>query len=153
MRGSLARSSARMRDTEDFVWLMLHSGSRNIGKELAERHISTAKSLWRLSELPAPDLAYFIQGTPEFAAYWKDLEWAQTYAMKNREIMMARLLKVFNKMFNHLLPASLVQLVQDPALPMRGHRFESGTMLQFSYPPEAQLDKKSVGLLIREVRV
>src|SRR6058998_2118726 len=88
-------------DTEDFVWLMLHSGSRNIGKELAERHISTAKSLWRLSELPAPDLAYFIQGTPEFAAYWKDLKWAQTYAMKNREIMMARLLKVFNKMFNH----------------------------------------------------
>src|SRR5436190_20493671 len=68
-------------DTENFVWLMLHSGSRNIGKELAERHISTAKSLWRLSELPAPDLAYFIQGTPEFAAYWKDLKWAQTYAM------------------------------------------------------------------------
>jgi tRNA-splicing ligase RtcB len=91
-------------DTENVVWLMLHSGSRNIGKELAERHISTAKSLWRLSELPAPDLAYFIQGTPEFAAYWKDLKWAQTYAMKNREIMMARLLKVFNKMFNHRQP-------------------------------------------------
>ena len=91
-------------DTENFVWLMLHSGSRNIGKELAERHISTAKSLWRLSELPAPDLAYFIQGTPEFAAYWQDLKWAQTYAMKNREIMMARLLKVFNKMFNHRRP-------------------------------------------------
>ena len=88
-------------DTENFVWLMLHSGSRNIGKELADRHISTAKSLWSLSELPAPDLAYFIQGTPEFAAYWEDLKWAQAYAMKNREIMMTRLLKVFNKMFNH----------------------------------------------------
>src|SRR5215831_449568 len=88
-------------DTENFVWLMLHSGSRNIGKELAERHISTAKSLWRLSELPSPDLAYFIQGTPEFAAYWDDLKWAQGYAMKNREIMMARLLRVFNEMFNH----------------------------------------------------
>jgi tRNA-splicing ligase RtcB len=71
-------------DTENFVWLMLHSGSRNIGKELAERHISTAKSLWRLNELPAPDLAYFISGTPEFKAYWKDLKWAQGYAMKNR---------------------------------------------------------------------
>jgi tRNA-splicing ligase RtcB (3'-phosphate/5'-hydroxy nucleic acid ligase) len=87
-------------DTNDFVWLMLHSGSRNIGKELADHHISTAKSLWRLNELPAPDLAYFIQGTPEFAAYWNDLKWAQAYAMKNREIMMTRLLKVFNKMFN-----------------------------------------------------
>jgi tRNA-splicing ligase RtcB len=91
-------------DTEDSVWLMLHSGSRNIGKELAERHISTAKGLWRLNELPAPDLAYFTQGTPEFAAYWKDLKWAQSYAMKNREIMMTRLLKVFNKMFNHRQP-------------------------------------------------
>jgi len=88
-------------DTENFVWLMLHSGSRNIGKELADRHISTAKSLWKLSELPSADLAYFIQGTPEFAAYWDDLKWAQGYAMKNREIMMARLLKVFNRMFNH----------------------------------------------------
>lgn len=87
-------------DTENFVWLMLHSGSRNIGKELADRHISTAKSLWRLSDLPAPDLAYFIKGTPEFAAYWKDLKWAQSYATKNREIMMARLMNVFNKTFN-----------------------------------------------------
>ncbi len=91
-------------DTEDSVWLMLHSGSRNIGKELAERHISTAKGLWRLNELPAPDLAYFTQGTPEFAAYWKDLKWAQTYAMKNREIMMTRLVQVFNKMFNYRQP-------------------------------------------------
>ena len=91
-------------DTENLVWLMLHSGSRNIGKELAERHISTAKSLWRLNELPDPDLAYFISGTPEFQAYWKDLEWAQRYAMKNREIMMTRLLKVFNKLFNHREP-------------------------------------------------
>ncbi|HKP35517.1 MAG TPA: RtcB family protein [Pyrinomonadaceae bacterium] len=84
-------------DTEDFVWLLLHSGSRNIGKELADRHISTAKGLWKLSELPSPDLAYFIQGTPEFAAYWEDLKWAQEYAMKNREIMMKRLMKVFSE--------------------------------------------------------
>lgn len=87
-------------DTEDSVWLMLHSGSRNIGKEIAERHINTAKGLWQLNELPAPDLAYFIQGTAEFDAYWNDLKWAQAYAMKNREIMMTRLLKVFNRMFN-----------------------------------------------------
>jgi tRNA-splicing ligase RtcB len=87
-------------DTEDNVWLMLHSGSRNIGKELAERHIATAKSLHKLNELPSPDLAYFIQGTDEFKAYWRDLDWAQAYAMKNREIMMKRLLKSFNRMFN-----------------------------------------------------
>lgn len=88
-------------DTNDNVWLMLHSGSRNIGKELADRHISTAKSLWKLSELPDPNLAYFIEGTTEFQNYWNDLSWAQSYALKNREVMMNQVLKVFYKMFNN----------------------------------------------------
>ena len=87
-------------DTEDNVWLMLHSGSRNIGNEIATRHIETAKSLHKLSELPDPNLAYFIQGTDEFKNYWHDLEWAQRYAMKNREVMMKRLVYQFNRMFN-----------------------------------------------------
>ena len=86
-------------DTEDNVWLMLHSGSRNIGNEVATRHIATAKTLHDLNELPDPALAYFIQGTDEFKAYWHDLDWAQQYAMKNREIMMKRLIKSFNRMF------------------------------------------------------
>ena len=53
-----------------------------------------------MSELPDPNLAYFIQGTDEFKNYWHDLEWAQSYAMKNREVMMKRLLRQFNRMFN-----------------------------------------------------
>ena len=87
-------------DTEDNVWLMLHSGSRNIGNEVAKLHIETAKHLHKLSELPDPNLAFFVQGTEEFKNYWHDLDWAQRYAMKNREIMMKRLLKSFNRMFN-----------------------------------------------------
>jgi len=87
-------------DTDDTVWLMLHSGSRNIGNEVATRHIATAKTLHDLNTLPDPALAYFVQGTEEFKAYWHDLDWAQQYAMKNREIMMKRLIKSFNRMFN-----------------------------------------------------
>lgn len=87
-------------DTENYVWLMLHSGSRGIGNQLATRHIETAKQLHRLNELPDPALAYFIKGTDEFKNYWRDLKWAQSYAMKNREIMMTRLLYQFNRMFN-----------------------------------------------------
>ena len=86
-------------DTDDRIWLMLHSGSRNIGNEVATRHIATAKSLHDLNTLPSPDLAYFVKETPEFKAYWHDLAWEQEYAMKNREIMMARLIRSFNRMF------------------------------------------------------
>jgi len=81
-------------DTEDGVWVMLHSGSRNIGKSLAERHIGSAKGLMKkmFIDLPDPDLAYFASGTPEYDAYLRDLLWAQDYALTNREIMMARVL-------------------------------------------------------------
>ncbi|WP_295142189.1 RtcB family protein [Saccharopolyspora sp.] len=69
------------------VWLMLHSGSRNIGKELAERHIEVAKSLPHNADLPDRDLAVFVSGTPQMAAYRHDLFWAQEYARRNRAVM------------------------------------------------------------------
>jgi tRNA-splicing ligase RtcB len=79
-------------DTENQVWLMLHSGSRNIGNKLAQCHIDTAKQLAKMAgeKLPDPDLAYFVAGTPEFKAYWEDLQWAQNYALFNRDVMMVR---------------------------------------------------------------
>lgn len=88
-------------DREDQVWLMLHSGSRGIGNLLAQCHINSAKNLAKLAglSLPDPDLAYFVKKTPEFAAYWHDLCWAQDYARRNREVMMARFKKIIE---NHL---------------------------------------------------
>jgi len=69
------------------VWLMLHSGSRNIGKELAEFHIGIAKKLLHNQELPDRDLAVFLSGTSEMEAYRNDLFWAQRYAFLNRRVM------------------------------------------------------------------
>ncbi|NEO29581.1 MAG: RtcB family protein [Symploca sp. SIO3C6] len=86
-------------DSENQVWLMLHSGSRHIGNMLAQCHISTAKELAKLADtrLPDQDLAYFVVGTPEFEAYWHDLQWAQNYARYNREVMMARFKRIVEK--------------------------------------------------------
>ncbi|HVL98609.1 MAG TPA: RtcB family protein [Egibacteraceae bacterium] len=77
-------------DERGTVWLMLHSGSRGPGNTLAMRHIERAKGLMRRSmeDLPDPDLAYLVQGTPEFDAYIRDLQWAQAYASGNRQRMM-----------------------------------------------------------------
>jgi tRNA-splicing ligase RtcB (3'-phosphate/5'-hydroxy nucleic acid ligase) len=74
-------------DTKQSVWMMLHSGSRNIGKTLAEIHMSVAKTLVHNADLPDPDLAVFLSGTPEMSAYRNDLFWAQRYAMENRSVM------------------------------------------------------------------
>lgn len=77
-------------DTNDDVWVVLHSGSRGIGNELAGMHITRAKADARAAmlDLPELDLAYFVEGTAEFQAYIADMLWAQDYALANREAMM-----------------------------------------------------------------
>ncbi|MFC9065357.1 RtcB family protein [Streptomyces harbinensis] len=91
-------------DTEDAVWLMLHSGSRNIGKELAEFHIGVAQNLPHNQGLVDRDLAVFIADTPQMAAYRHDLFWAQEYARRNREVMMGLLRNVIIKEFGKARP-------------------------------------------------
>ncbi|UCM91747.1 RtcB family protein [Streptomyces marincola] len=86
-------------DTEGAVWLMLHSGSRNIGKELAEHHIGEARKLPHNQDLVDRDLAVFVAGTPQMAAYRHDLFWAQEYAAFNRAVMMALLKDVVRREF------------------------------------------------------
>ncbi|MFE4367489.1 RtcB family protein [Streptomyces sp. NPDC056835] len=86
-------------DQSDSVWLMLHSGSRNIGKELADHHIGVAQKLPHNQGLIDRDLAVFIADTPQMAAYRNDLFWAQEYAKNNRAIMMGLFQDVVRKEF------------------------------------------------------
>ncbi|MGW1769603.1 RtcB family protein [Streptomyces sp. NPDC002073] len=86
-------------DSSGSVWLMLHSGSRNIGKELADHHIGVAQKLPHNQGLVDRDLAVFIAQTPQMAAYRNDLFWAQEYAQYNRAIMMALFKEVVRKEF------------------------------------------------------
>ncbi|MFJ4781488.1 RtcB family protein [Streptomyces sp. NPDC088762] len=86
-------------DTSGSVWLMLHSGSRNIGNELADFHINVARGLSHNQGLVDRDLAVFLAATPEMEAYRNDLFWAQEYAKYNRAVMMSLFKEVFRKEF------------------------------------------------------
>jgi tRNA-splicing ligase RtcB len=86
-------------DEDGAVWLTLHSGSRNIGKELAEHHIGEAQKLPHNQGLVDRDLAVFVSDTPQMAAYRNDLFWAQEYAKWNRTLMMALLMDVVRREF------------------------------------------------------
>jgi tRNA-splicing ligase RtcB (3'-phosphate/5'-hydroxy nucleic acid ligase) len=86
-------------DTDKAVWLMLHSGSRNVGKVLADHHIEIARRLKHNEALEDRDLAVFLAGTKVFDAYRRDLFWAQEYARFNREMMLHLLTEVVRKFF------------------------------------------------------
>ncbi|WP_433857043.1 RtcB family protein [Streptomyces kronopolitis] len=91
-------------DETGAVWLMLHSGSRNIGKELAEFHMGQAQKLPHNQGLVDRDLAVFVADTPQMAAYRNDLFWAQEYAKHNRAVMMALFQDVVRKEFKRAKP-------------------------------------------------
>lgn len=88
-------------DQDDSVWVMLHSGSRNIGKTLAERHMQSARKRLRDANvhLADMDLAWVEEGSSEFAAYLNDLNWCQAYAFQNRQEMMMRVLALLGDMY------------------------------------------------------
>jgi tRNA-splicing ligase RtcB len=77
-------------DEADAVWFMLHSGSRGVGNKIGRYFIELAKEDMRtwFVNLPDEDLAYLPEGTAHFADYVEAVEWAQSYALANRDLMM-----------------------------------------------------------------
>lgn len=86
-------------DEDGAIWLTEHSGSRNIGKEIAERHVEIAKGLAHNVDLPDRALAVLMEGSPELERYLFDLHWAQEYALRNRDVMMANAKNVMRRFF------------------------------------------------------
>ncbi len=81
-------------DTEQRVWVMLHSGSRGVGNAIGTFFIELAKQdmrKWHIN-LPDEDLAYFPEGTDHFDDYVEAVEWAQDFAALNRRVMMTHVL-------------------------------------------------------------
>jgi len=77
-------------DDEQRVWIMLHSGSRGPGNKIGVYFTKLAQALcekWFI-KLPHRDLAYLPEDTDEFGRYIRALNWAQRYALSNRDLML-----------------------------------------------------------------
>ncbi len=81
-------------DQSDQVWLMLHSGSRGVGNRIGSYFIQLAKEEMRrwFINLPDVNLSYLPEGSQHFDDYVEAVEWAQEYAMMNRQLMMEAVL-------------------------------------------------------------
>ena len=86
-------------DEDGALWIMLHSGSRNVGKTVGETAMDMAKKIAKDADrhLPDRDLAWLDEGTPEFDAYVEGLTWCQDYAALNRDLMLHLVHKALEK--------------------------------------------------------
>ena len=81
-------------DASGTVWATLHSGSRGVGNRIGNHFIKVAQDLCKKHgiQLPDRDLAFLPEEHPAFDAYMRALNWAQQFALHNRNEMMDRVL-------------------------------------------------------------
>ncbi|MDD5988836.1 MAG: RtcB family protein [Bacteroidales bacterium] len=85
------------KDEDGCLWIMIHSGSRNLGKQVGDYYNKIAALLnekWH-SEVPADfHLPFLPLGTREFGAYWNEMRYCIDFALCNRKLMMERIQEV-----------------------------------------------------------
>ena len=89
-------------DEEGFTWLMIHSGSRNLGKKICDYYNAIAVDLNKKyhSSVPAEwDLAFLPIDSNEGKSYWNEMQFALDFAKINRQVMMENLFKIFVDIF------------------------------------------------------
>jgi tRNA-splicing ligase RtcB len=81
-------------DEEDFVWVVLHSGSRGIGNALGTYYTQRAREVCKekFIQLLNSDLAFLPKDHKLFGEYMYALKWAQDYAFVNRMNMMGTII-------------------------------------------------------------
>ena len=85
------------KDEEGNLWIMIHSGSRNLGKQVGDYYNKIAASLnekWHSVVSPEIRLPFLPHGTREFGAYWNEMKYCIDFALCNRRLMMERIQEV-----------------------------------------------------------
>lgn len=88
------------KDTEGTLWVMIHSGSRNLGAQVGNYYNEKAKVLnkrWFSVVDPAIDMAFLPIQSDEAHAYWDEMLYCVEFALCNRRLMMQRICEVIGE--------------------------------------------------------
>jgi tRNA-splicing ligase RtcB len=100
------------KDTEGFVWIMLHSGSRNFGLKIAKTYHEKALHLcerW-YSDLPDKELAFLPMETQEAKEYFEAMTFALEFAKQSRFEMMWVVEKAFGEEFHNVVFKPIINI-------------------------------------------
>jgi len=84
---------------DGFVWIMIHSGSRNFGLKTANEYHQKARKLvqkWG-SSIPTDELSFLPMDTNEGKQYFEAMKYCVKFALANRALMMSNVKRVINK--------------------------------------------------------
>lgn len=90
------------KDTEGQLWIMIHSGSRNLGAQVGMYYNDKAKMLnrrWFSSVNPDIDMAFLPMQSDMAHAYWDEMNYCVEFALCNRRLMMQRICQVIGDVY------------------------------------------------------
>lgn len=94
-------------DPDGIAWVMIHSGSRNVGKQIAEHFDRLAIDLNERHGAPVPrewGLAYFALESAEGRDYLAAMNWCLRFAKENRRLMAESVQADLNRIFTDVTP-------------------------------------------------
>jgi tRNA-splicing ligase RtcB len=106
------------KDKEDYIWIMIHSGSRNIGKQVADHYNKIAKKLnkqWNSPVPPKADLAYLPFTTEEAHRYFEEMNYCVDFALANRKLMLKRVQEVMADYFPNIKFGEIINIAHNYA--------------------------------------
>jgi len=89
--------------SDGHIWIMIHSGSRNIGLKVAEHYNKMAQNLnerWHSAVEKSKNLAFLPIETQEAKDYFNEMQYCVDFAFANRKLMMNNIVSVFTDCFN-----------------------------------------------------
>lgn len=90
------------KDEDNHIWIMIHSGSRNLGKQVADHYNRLAMDLNEKWKSPVPrsaQLAWLPFDDEEGQTYLREMQYCVDFAFANRKLMMDRITDVFENHF------------------------------------------------------
>lgn len=95
-------------DDDGLLWVMLHSGSRNVGLQIANHYHAIAKQYCADRGLGMPkDYAFLPLDLPEAEQYLDEMQWAMDFAMQNRLHMMNAIFDTLRDVFGKTVKETL----------------------------------------------
>ena len=93
------------------IWVMIHSGSRNLGLRVAEHYNKTAIKLNEKYYSMVPkkqELAFLPIETQEAHLYMSEMKYCVEFALANRKLMMTRIMESFNEVMGEIQIGELI---------------------------------------------
>lgn len=106
------------KDEEDTLWVMIHSGSRNLGKQVGDFYNKIAATLnerWYSVVSPEIRLPFLARETREFGKYWNEMKYCIDFALCNRKLMMERIEEVLADTLDGIEFESMINIAHNYA--------------------------------------